>query len=305
MTAAPGFHVNRLARLALNVTDLDRSARFYCEALGFSESRPEPGTEQNRHAPLGEPFHSMILHLGEQRLELTRFEGGSRPYPFASRANDLWFQHFAIVTQDISEAYLRVSRSGASGISSDGPQTLPASSGGVTAYKFRDPDGHPLELLQFPGPRTRTTVQSALNTGIDHTALSVSDSDTSTAFYHQILGLSLLSTGENKGPAQDHLDGLSQVAVQVTALTPARATPHIELLGYKTPRGRKRPGPSLVSDIAASRTVFQIDKLPHLRTALCAYYAEDPARARDLPSDRDGTALISDPDGHLLLFEAT
>lgn len=27
---------------------------------------------------------------------------------------------------------------------------LPESSGGVTAFKFRDPDGHPLELLAFP-----------------------------------------------------------------------------------------------------------------------------------------------------------
>ncbi len=31
-----------------------------------------------------------------------------------------------------------------------GPERLPARSGGVSAFKFRDPDGHPLELLAFP-----------------------------------------------------------------------------------------------------------------------------------------------------------
>jgi len=35
-------------------------------------------------------------------------------------------------------------------ISQDGPQTLPPVDGSVRAWKFRDPDGHPLELLWFP-----------------------------------------------------------------------------------------------------------------------------------------------------------
>ena len=35
-------------------------------------------------------------------------------------------------------------------ISTSGPQLLPAASGGVSAFKFRDPEGHPLELIAFP-----------------------------------------------------------------------------------------------------------------------------------------------------------
>ena len=38
-------------------------------------------------------------------------------------------------------------------ISPDGRVRLPDNSGGVTAYKFRDHDGHPLELLEFPQGR--------------------------------------------------------------------------------------------------------------------------------------------------------
>lgn len=303
MTGERGFSIARLSRIALNVTDLERSARFYREALGFIECAAAGHTDAELQIVLGGPFRSLAMSLGHQCLELTQFEGGSRPYPAASHANDLWFQHFAIVTQDIGAAYLRLSRFDASPITTEGPQSLPAASGGVVAYKFRDPDGHPLELLQFPGPRTVGAHERALNTGIDHTALSVSDSDVSIAFYHELLGLSLVSTQENHGPAQDRLDGLPQVAVQVTALAPVHKTPHVELLGYREPRGRPPPSDTLISDIAASRTVFRIDKLSHLLTAHRAHLAPHAALAPLLARDTGRIALVPDPDSHLLLFE--
>ncbi len=303
MTETRGFRVTRLARIALNVIDLERSARFYREALGFVERPAAKPIDAGHHVLPGGPFRSLFLTLGEQCLELTQFERGSRPYPNASQANDLWFQHFAIVTHDIGAAYLRLSGFGASPITTEGPQTLPAASGGVVAYKFRDPDGHPLELLQFPSPAIVGSRDLALNTGIDHTAFSIRDNDASIAFYHRVLGLALVAAQENSGPTQDRLDGLPQVAVQVTALAAAHKTPHIELLGYKTPRGRPRPSPALVNDVAASRTVFCVDKLSHLRTSLSTHRAHSQALTPELASDSDRIALVSDPDGHLLLFE--
>ena len=91
------------------------------------------------------------------------------------------------------QAYRRLcSVSGWTAISIDGPQRLPASSGGVSAFKFRDPDGHPLELLAFPDGAWPAHWQARSNgdlaLGIDHSAISVSDSARSIAFY-EALGL--------------------------------------------------------------------------------------------------------------------
>ena len=106
----------------------------------------------------------------------------------AASASDLCFQHFAIVVADMALAYRRLcSVSGWTAISIDGPQRLPPSSGGVSAFKFRDPDGHPLELLAFPDGRWpaqwRARSNGDLALGIDHSAISVSDSARSIAFY--------------------------------------------------------------------------------------------------------------------------
>ncbi len=304
VTGSHGFRIGQLSRIALNVPDLERSARFYREALGFVDKGPAQDLDPGPYTLLGGSCRRLLLGLGAQCLELTQWQRPGRPYPPASRANDLWFQHFAIVTCDIGRAYLRLRGSGATPITDSGPQTLPAASGGATAYKFRDPDGHPLELLQFPGPAAAPDSDSALNTGIDHTALSVSESDESIAFYHQVLGLSQVSTQENTGIAQDSLDDLAHTVVQVTALAPGHKTPHLELLGYRTPRGRTLPVPAEVRDVAASRTVFRVDRLKNLLTAVAAHRTHTTAPTEPL-GVLDRTALVRDPDGHLLLFEQT
>ena len=87
---------------------------------------------------------------GSEKIELIQRAG--RPIPADSRSNDLWFQHLAIVVSDIDKAYAAVRHAGAMPISRQ-PQLLPAwnpNVGGIRAVYFRDPDGHPLELIQFP-----------------------------------------------------------------------------------------------------------------------------------------------------------
>lgn len=152
--------------------------------------------------------------------------------------------------------------------------------GGVRAFKFRDPDGHPLELLQFPDSkmssawRDRRRLSGQIGLGIDHSAISVADAEASAAFY-QALGLGVGSRSLNYGPAQECLDGLTGVEVAVVSMEPQSGTPHLELLGYRTPKGQD--GPALrANDIAATRIVW------HGRQA----------------------QLISDPDGHLQQVQA-
>ena len=155
-----------------------RLALFYQRAFGFShfvtETRSGPDFEQLMGVTGG--ARSLILSLGQQFLELLQFDRPGRPYPTAASSSDLIFQHFAIVVTDIGEAWQRLLTVGGwTAISTDGPQRLPQSSGGVAAFKFRDPDGHPLELLAFSSGNVPGSWSNHGNgdlcLGIDHSAI--------------------------------------------------------------------------------------------------------------------------------------
>ena len=45
------------------------------------------------------------MRLGKQDIALLRFAVPGRPYPRDSRSDDLWFQHLAIVVNDIDAAH--------------------------------------------------------------------------------------------------------------------------------------------------------------------------------------------------------
>ena len=153
---------------------------------------------------------------------------------------------------------------------------LPPSSGSVTAYKFRDPDGHPLELSQFPDGRwIRGRKSPSPFMGIDHTAVAVADLDLSIAFYSGTLGFKFTGRGVNTGPTQDALDGLDRTEVEIAVLSPPSSKgPHLELLHYRSPRPVEGRQPVWIEDVAATRTIIS---------------------GEDLPS-----ATLRDPDGHII-----
>jgi catechol 2,3-dioxygenase-like lactoylglutathione lyase family enzyme len=246
----------------------ERLVAFYT-GLGFAagDAEPIPAAEMAL-LDLHGGGSRRTLRLGDQRIELDCFDNAGGPYPPDVTGADSRFQHLALVTDDAAAAWLHACTLGATAISVGGPVTLPASSGGVTAIKFRDPEGHPLELLQFPrGP----SVGSGL-LGTDHSAISVTDLDVARAFY-EALGLSTQGRTLNRGASQAALDGLVGAEVDVLPLMPLTATPHLELLGYRTPS--PRPAERLAAnDVAATRIVWS--------------------------ADRD--ALLRDPDGHLHLL---
>ena len=221
-----------LIRVALVAHDPDALARFFQAALGFSIVQQRPGTK------------SLFLRYGASTLELMAFTPPGRAFPPGQTANSLSFQHFAIVTPDIAAAYETLSAvPGWLPISTSGPVHLPASSGGAIAFKFRDPEGHPLELLQLPEGSTPR---------LDHSAIVVRDTAASLAFY---AGFGLVREGgsHNQGGAQSALDGLEGADVQVTRLGDAAGKLHLELLCYAA----AAPAPDMApNDIIATRLVF-------------------------------------------------
>jgi catechol 2,3-dioxygenase-like lactoylglutathione lyase family enzyme len=261
--------MSRLLRVARNVTELAGATLFY-QALGFVTAEA-PRHDAALAAVLGvSRALSQRLRLGAQQLELTQLSPQGAAYPPGLGSGDAAFQHIAIVTRDIFALQQLALRAGAVPISHEGPQTLPKASGGVIAWKFRDPDGHPLELLQMPdAPST-----AALTSGYDHSAIGVTDVARSIGFY-QALGLALGHRHVNRGPAQARLDGLQRGMVDVVAMLPHGAPPHLELLGYP---GTILPAvPMVLADIAADRLVF----------------AGAPGEL----------VLRRDPDGHVLLLD--
>jgi catechol 2,3-dioxygenase-like lactoylglutathione lyase family enzyme len=262
--------VGHIARLTLNVHDLERAVGFYVGALGFTL---ETGTA-----------NSACLMLGSQQIELVA-QPHAAPYPEPRAANDPWFQHFAIAVADMSAAYEQLSRFSPEPITRGGPQLLPPSTGSVTAYKFRDPDGHPLELSYAPisrWPHVKVS-EGAVFLGIDHTALAVGSLDASIAFYTG-LGFRLGSRSLNQGQEQARLDGLLDAVVDIITLLTPSAGPHIELLHYRSPASEPwrevAPG-----DIEATETVL---------VPLSTVAPGDIANAT--------TSSQRDPDGHFLRF---
>lgn len=270
----------RLDRVALNVGDLDAALRFYCDALDFGVAQ-EPVADPALALVLGvRAVRTVRLRRGGQMLELGTCDPGGGAVPLDGRSNDVSFQHCALVTEDMAGAYARLCRFAFTPISRAGPQLLP---GGIVAFKFRDPDGHPLELIAFPKPDPATLG------GIDHSAICVVDPAASLAFYAARLGLVEQSHQVNHGPAQDALDNLDGAVVEVVGLAPAIPSPHVELLGYRHPRPRAASTPH-PGDRLASRLVFAGSRPPD----------EPQAEAR---LEGAHLTLMHDPDGHAVLLD--
>jgi catechol 2,3-dioxygenase-like lactoylglutathione lyase family enzyme len=300
--------VARLTRIILNAADPDKLARFFEDALGFERMR-EHRAEKNDFAPAaglpGACARTFTLALGECRLDLVEVRG--RPYPDVVPGWSPIFQHCAIVTADFNAAMARLRRrTDWRAISTGGPEVLPQRSGGVTAFKFRDPEGHPLELLSFPngtGPKIwRSGIGHDPCLGIDHSAISVADTRRSVAFY-AALGLTAEARSLNIGPEQDRLDDVSGATVEVTALTlPAGTKPHLELLCYRGdfPRNEQIPD---VDDVAATRLVFAVTSMAALQVFSTTH--ADSIMAPGVERPGVSSWLLRDPDEHILQLEFT
>src|SRR5687768_4765831 len=148
--------VTAVDSIGMTVSDLDRSVDFYTRVLSFEKisERESAGEAQERlFGVFGSRTRTAVLRLGSEYLELTEYLApAGRPAPVDPRSNDLWFQHVAIIVSDMDRAYALLRRHKVRHAST-GPQRLPdwnTSAGGIRAFYFRDPDGHPLEILQFP-----------------------------------------------------------------------------------------------------------------------------------------------------------
>ena len=301
--------VLKLSRINLICHQAERLAEFYQRAFGFERIGDSPKIDPCFAELIGladRPVRITSFHLGKQVIALAETDPPGRSYPGDVPGWDRRFQHFAIVVSDMTAAYanLRALRDWTA-ISIDGPQTLPPSSGGVTAFKFRDPEGHPLEMLAFaPGSMpARWDIRSGnLCLGIDHSAISIADTSRSVAFYSR-LGLARTTRSLNVGREQEKLDDLPGAVVEVTALiSPMQAVPHVELLCYRDNFDSHELWPN-PNDVAATQLVFEADR-DALEAIVALNHDTTISKSTTSESGEIQAVLLRDPDGHLLCIES-
>ena len=288
--------VKCLSRIEMICNDPRALAIFYQAAFGFLVLDEADGFATGIR-------HSIRMRLGRQEIALIDTRPQGRPYPADVAGWNPLFQHIAIVVSNMAGAYERLSAiSGWSPISTAGPQLLPPASGGVSAFKFRDPEGHPLELIAFaPDAIPKQWKMSSDNCclGIDHSAVSIANTAKSVVFYES-LGLRRSGGSLNIGPEQVKLDDLPSAVVEVTALTPAQSTPHVELLRYRGDFDRHVQ--QRTNDATATRLVFSVESRDAL-DVLCAYHADSLVADSVKHEDNALRVLLRDPDGHLVCLE--
>ena len=301
----PTSPITRIRRFALVVVALADAETFFENA--FDAVVIDRGHAGHATASLlGRPdatIERTRLRLGEEEIELLAFDPPGRPYLRGATSTDLCFQHFAIIVSDMEAAHARLRAVGRfTPISTEGPVALPPASGSVSAFKFRDADGHPLELLAFPsgaGPSAWERRRGdGLFLGIDHSAISVADTARSTAFFEQSFGMRLGQRTENRGVEQARMDAVPDARVTVSGLMPEQTPPHLELLGYHV--GSRRPiDPATTSaDVAATHLVLETADLASLVETLTVL--RTTFISPGIVTLEDGALAITvlDPDGH-------
>jgi catechol 2,3-dioxygenase-like lactoylglutathione lyase family enzyme len=308
----PPAPITAVAKVGMTVEDMDRSVAFYTSVLDFEKLSDVEVAGPEYEAltgVFGLRARIVDLRLGAEMLELTEYlTPRGREIPRDSRSNDRWFQHVAVITSDMAAAYGRL-RTNKVRHASTGPQRLPdwnPNAGGIEAFYFHDPDGHVLEILQFPAGKGDPKWHSGqgLFLGIDHTAIVVADTDASVRFYRDLLGMQIVGSSENYGDEQAHLNNVDGAHLRITTLH-AASGPGVELLEYLTPRdGRVYPAGARPNDLFHWQTTVVSADAPQ---TFQAARAQDPSLVSGTfvaPPGTDGefsaAGLVRDPDGHAL-----
>lgn len=316
VAAEPPVAVQSVAVVGFTVSDMDRSVAFYRDVLTFkSVSNVEvDGPKYDQlYGVFGVRARIVRMQLGEQQIELTQFLAppDARPIPVPSYSNDLWFQHFAIVVRDMEAAWALLRKHHVRQISPR-PQTIPVSNpaaAGIQALKFRDPDGHNLELLWFPegrGHRTWHQPGPDLFLGIDHTAMTVRSTERSLKFYRDLLGLTVAGGTLNMGTEQARLDSLPGARVRVTGLAPKIGPPGVEFLEYELPMaGRPIPADTHPTDLWHWQTTLVV---PDVEAAAAQVWGMGQPVSSGVATFHDHSLgfkkgyIVRDPDGHAVLL---
>jgi len=307
--------MSNIKYVGMTVADLEQSEKFYTEVLSFQKITDTEvwGEDWSQlQGVFGLRMRVVQMQLGDEIISLMEYlTSGGRPIPVDSQSNDRWFQHIAIVVTDMDQAYQHL-RQYKVRHSSTSPQQLPEWNkklGGVKAFQFKDPDGHNLELIEFPADKAEQKwLQSSdqLFLGIDHSAVVVKDAAASFALYRDRFNLELMLQAQNYGTEFDHITGTFGSKVEVNSMKPASGI-GFELLEYIAPTtGKNMPIDSKANDLWHYQTVIAVSDLAtmadQLRSAPCSFISPGIVEMSDNELGYNKALSIKDLDGHVLLL---
>jgi catechol 2,3-dioxygenase-like lactoylglutathione lyase family enzyme len=142
-----------LHHTGLTVSDLERSLRFWRDALGMDVLFEQEKVGGYIEAIVGEPgAHVRMAHLAfgkeDTRVELFEYvapNGGRH----IQRPADVGFCHICIACDDLDERLGRLVAAGGTAFSAPVEVDTGVNRGGRGVY-LRDPDGHVVELFERP-----------------------------------------------------------------------------------------------------------------------------------------------------------
>lgn len=301
--------------IGITVSDMERSISFYHDLLDFEILEDKEVTGENyQHlfGIFGLRVRLVTMKLKNENIVLKQFlTPTGRPIPIDSRSNDLWFQHIAITVSDMKAAFERLQKHHVLQISPS-PQILPEwnpNVHGIQAIYFKDPDGHPLELLKFPPgkghPKWQKNKQN-LFLGIDHTAIGVKNTQESLKLYRDLLGFKVVGESVNYGIEQQYLTNVFGAKVRITSLL-GEGGPGVEFLEYLSPSdGREMPSTSRSNDLWAWHIHVAVDDIEKKSSDLMdKKYRMVSNQLQKFPNQElqmENGMLFQDPDGHSLLL---
>jgi catechol 2,3-dioxygenase-like lactoylglutathione lyase family enzyme len=304
--------VKSIQSIGFTVTDIDRSVDFYTKALGFSliSDTIVNGKAVANLVEIPSRIRIVTLKLGDEQIRLRQYlDLQGKPIPLDSQSNDLWFQHLAIVVSDMDRAYAHLQAFPIEAIST-APQTIPPGNkeaSYIQAFKFRDPDRHPLELIWFPqgkGQKKWHQKSDRLFLGIDHTAIAIANTEQSLQFYRDRLGMQVDGGSFNWRETQARMDDLPNAKVRITALRLAHGGVGIELLDYLQPAdGRPMPADLKSFDLAYVQVELIVSDINQAVRQLQQHKLQvSPVQLDDLGTQQG--YLVKDPTGHSILLVA-
>src|SRR6266704_3084098 len=130
--------------IGITVSDMDRAVDFYSKVLTFEKVSDTEGAGENYghlQGVFGLRLRVVRMRLGDEFIELTEYLAPKgRPIPVDTRSYDRWFQHIAIIVNDMDRAYQWLRQNKVEHASS-GPQRLPdwnKNAAGISAFYFKD-----------------------------------------------------------------------------------------------------------------------------------------------------------------------
>ena len=247
----------RLSQIALSVSDLRRTQRWYRDVLGL-----EPAGGTNLFAG---PLASMVQGIPRSastcwwladrqdlfQLELFEFRSPLvRPLPSDWRPSDIGYTTVAFAVDDLDEALDRARGAGGP------PPTQPIGVPGERRACLRDPDGVLIELME-DDPRAeprRDRPRPGLAGVARAVTLSVPDLGRSLGFFRDVLGLAEADGVALHCPDHEALWGLEGAQAERICLWADDLL--VELASYSEPMGRPWPDGYRISDLGLLNIAF-------------------------------------------------